>query len=218
METRTIIIIAVVCGIFVAGLTWTILAVLRKRDVGVSRELVVGAVGSILAAVIIGATTTVLSNVILPWLIEHTYRGVDLSGKWYIRVGVDGSASSRLEMTADLKQVADKVTGVLVVVFKDGSGRRPLTYSLNGFRSEQFLALTIEKISRKQVGVGTSLVEVVKVGNGLKGYLCAEDSGANQLRCDPCEWARAEEVDEKGGSVSRLYLPPALRELALTPW
>jgi hypothetical protein len=166
------------------------LAVLGKLKLGVHREVIVGAVSSILAALIIWSTSTILTKVIIPWHYQHSYKGLDLSGKWRVTAGPDGIASSSLQMTAEIKQITERISGVLVAVFMDNSNRRPLTYSLNGLRRDQFLALTIEKVSRKQTGIGTSLVEVTDVGNRLKGYLCLYDPSIGQLRCDSSEWTR----------------------------
>jgi hypothetical protein len=182
------------CGILTGGLTWLILT-LGKNRIGVSREVVVGATSSILAAIIIWVGVNVFSGLILPWYHEHAYKGIDLSGKWHIKLGDSGEVSRYFEMMADLKQVTDRVSGILVVVFKDDSDKRPRTYNLSGFRRDQFLAITIEKISRKHIGLGTSLVETVGIGNSLRGYLCAYDASTGKIRCDSCEWTRADEED-----------------------
>jgi hypothetical protein len=137
--------------------------------------------------------TTIFVGLLLPWYHENAYKGLDLSGKWRIRLGPDGSASSHLEMTADLKQITDRVSGVLVVVFKSDSRGQARTYALNGFRRDQFLGLTVEKMSRTQVGAGTSLVEVSDIGSRLNGYMCVYDTTAGRIRCDSCEWTRADE-------------------------
>ena len=184
-------------GVLFAGLSWLILVILGKINVGVSREVIVGIVRGILTTLVMWLGVTVFSDLFLPWYHENAYKGLDLSGKWHISLGNNGSASNHLEVIADLKQVTDRVSGVLVVVFKDDPAKGTRTYTLNGFRRDQFLALTIEKISRKQVGIGTSLVETTNVGNSLIGYLCAYDASASQIRCDSCEWIR---VAEEGGA------------------
>jgi hypothetical protein len=184
--------VGIVSGVVAACVTWLILVWLGKVKIGVSREVIVGIVSGILTSGVMWLATTLFLGLFLPWYHEHAYKGLDLSGKWRIRLGPEGSASNHLEMTADLKQVTDRVSGVLVVVFKGNSKEQARTYTLNGFRREQFLGLTVEKMSRKQVGAGTSLVEVIDVGNRLSGYLCAYETSVGSIRCDSCEWTRAD--------------------------
>lgn len=190
-------------GVIGTCVIWLLLAALGRINIGVSREVIVGVVAGILTTGFLSLGGTLFGTIILPWYHESSYKGLDLSGSWRIRLG-DGGVNSddHLELTADLKQVTDRVSGVLVVVAKGRSGQ-PLTYNLSGSRREQFLAITIEKIGRKQFGVGTSLVQVIDVGNRLRGYLCAYDSGSGGIRCDSCEWQRAEEAASDTTAPSR---------------
>lgn len=181
---------ALICGVLAAGLTFLILGAFRRKNIGINRELIIGSISSILAAIIIWLGINIFSSLLLPWYNEFSYKGLDLSGAWTIKVGPNGSFSNHLGITADLKQITDRVSGSITVVFKNRPGQVPLRYIINGFRREQFLALTIEKRSSKQLGVGTSIVQTVNVGNTLRGYLCAYDASAGKLRCDECEWTR----------------------------
>ena len=187
-------------GVLAACLIWLLLVALGKINIGVSREVIVGVVTGILTTGLLSLIGAIFSEIILPWYHENAYKGLDLSGKWHIQLGDSGVNSNHLEMTADLRQITDRVSGSLVVVAKNSS-QRPLTYTLSGSRREQFLAVTIEKVGRKQYGIGTSLVQVASVGDRLTGYLCAYDSGPGNIRCDSCEWNRIEdEVDSDTSS------------------
>lgn len=187
------ILVGVGCGILAAGATWLVLGALGKINLGVSREVIVGIVSGILTSILMWMVAGVFSTLILPWYQEHTYKGLDISGRWRITLGDGGVVSSHLLLTADLKQITERVTGVVVVGFKDNPDKRPLTYTLDGFRRDQFLALTIEKVNRKQLGIGTSLTEIVDVGNKLEGFMCIYDAGTRKLRCDSSKWTKVEE-------------------------
>jgi len=193
MDLTRYIAIAVACGVLAACATWLLLVMLGRIKFGPSKEVILGVVSGILTTAIFWLGALLFSDVVLPWYYQGAYRGLDLSGKWQIMLGDAGGASEKLEMTADLKQVTDRVSGVLVVVFRDGSGRASRTFTLSGLTRERFLALTAEKVSRKQIGFGTTLVELRGVGNRLRGFWCAYDTGLGQVRCDKCEWTRANE-------------------------
>ena len=193
MDLARLIGIAVACGALASGATWLLLGMLGRIKFGPSKEVIVGVVSGILTTALFWLVALLFNDILLPWYYQGAYRGLDLSGKWQITLGDAGAASEKLEMTADLKQVTDRVSGVLVVVFRDGSGRASRTFSLSGLTRERFLALTAEKVSRKQIGFGTTLVELRGVGNNLRGFWCAYDTGLGQVRCDKCEWKRARE-------------------------
>jgi len=178
-----------------AVITFLILAARRRDHRGINRDLVVGSTSSIIAAMIIWLAVNTFSGLILPWYNKFFYAGLDLSGKWAIKVGPHGDFSKHLNMTANLRQFNDKVSGTLTVLFKNRPDQGPLHYTLSGFRREQFLSIAAGNISSRQVGAGTSLVQMVNAGNTLKGYLCAYDTSRETLRCDDCEWTRISDED-----------------------
>jgi hypothetical protein len=190
------ILIAVVCLTLILGISGMVLATLGKINIGVPREVVVGASSSLLAALIIWSSSIIISNVVLPWHYRHSYKGLDLSGKWRITLTSDkGTISSNLDITAEIKQVSEGVSGVLVATFKDGSRKFPLNYAITGVRRDQFLAMTIEKVSRKEIGIATSLTEVTNTGDQLRGYICLYEAPPppGKIQCYQSEWTRVDD-------------------------
>jgi hypothetical protein len=151
-------------------------------------------VAGIVTASLIWFVLHFFRSAILPWYHRLIYQGLDLSGEWQILLGPDGVLNPHFQFFATLEQVASEVSGTAVAIFNSRKDVR--TYRVRGFARDRLLAISLEKADRRRLGIGTSLVEAVGVGDRLEGYYCGYDSGPSGLRSDRCVWVRREEHQE----------------------
>lgn len=187
----------IVCGVLVSGLIWAgLIAISRRSGFGaIGQQMTTGVLSGIFVAILIYVAGYLATQVALPWYQKKFFKGLDISGHWKVALGKGGSHSKHLQMDADLLQVADRVTGVLVMTYKNDPHRGVRRFAIKGVRQEQYFAATYEKTNKKQRGIGTSLLDIVEVGDKMLGYICAFDSGDSKLRCDAAEWVRVGEGD-----------------------
>ena len=70
------------------------------------------------------------------------------------------------------------------------------TYRVRGFARDRMLDIYREK-DGKRLGIATSLVQAVGLGDRLEGFYCGYDSTRSAIRSDKCTWIRLEPRKEE---------------------
>ena len=125
----------------------------------------------IVTTIILYVCALIIQKVINPWITRLRYSGVDLSGKWYC-----ADCSMAQEITFDLKQSANKITGNAQFHTKsrklNSSYEDIRTFSIEGRIQDRFVSLFLKHTDRQRLGINNYLLEVVGDGRHLKGVFC----------------------------------------------
>jgi hypothetical protein len=127
-----------------------------------------GAVSGILTTALIYVISKMFVDWFLPWYRSFTYEGIDVSGEWETKTEFDSSFENSF---MEIKQKANTLDGLLTVIVsdKDSTEKKVGVFTVNGSIKDRFIILTVINNDKKQIGVGTMLIEAVGNGYELEG-------------------------------------------------
>jgi hypothetical protein len=119
-------------------------------------SVVIGVVSSLIATLLFLGLAELVKKVLLPWAEDMIYRGVRVDGRW---VDADKPDKSKIESVLELKQKADRITGIYSHE-KAGEAGSKSVYRVAGEIRNTYLNASLWPISDKMVDSGTLLVRV----------------------------------------------------------
>lgn len=129
--------------------------------------------GNIIIGILTGILTTAMLYLIsrmfvewfIPWYRSIKYKGIDISGVWETSQNFDNSSEYSL---MNLSQEADKLNGLWTIsITQNGSKENEIkTFHVQGTIEDRFALLTTKNTDKRQIGLGTMLIEAV--GNGFE--------------------------------------------------
>jgi hypothetical protein len=112
--------------------------------------------------------TKMFTELFIPWYRGIKYNGLIVEGEW--------EANHEYEKTMEysslsLKQLADKITGRWTIIEEDKQSKKKgiKTFTTNGVIKDRFIILTVQNTDKKQIGLGSMLIEANGNGYELEG-------------------------------------------------
>jgi len=133
-------------------------------------SLVTGIVSGILTSAILFLILQLFNKVIVPWYQSVIYRGVDISGDWFMSI-----EGSKPDCTCEIEQRAHKIKGKINFTKDHETGDNATDtisiYSLEGEISNRFVNFSLKHTNKKRLGIGSCLIEVVDSGRKMEGFM-----------------------------------------------
>ena len=145
-----------------------------------------GVVSGVITTVLLSIVYVIFRKIITPWIEEITYKGVNVSGRWHYTTS--RHEGHNFEITLDLKQRAQRVTGTL-----SAKTTRPDTEYINHYQitrgevSDNQLLFTYRALLSDRTGLGSFLLKVTRGGTELIGgavYVADADDDAISVKSD----------------------------------
>ena len=127
--------------------------------------MVLGIVTGILTTTIILLAKSFFYQVVVPWYLSVTYKGVDLAGKWVAQK--EGHT-----FTLEIKQYAHKIQGVLIISQDEKDKLANASHYINGEVWEGYLSLHSNTVDKRRLSYGNLLLKI-ESGQLLKGIYTA---------------------------------------------
>lgn len=134
----------------------------------VTNNIVIGIVTGVLTTALLYLVSRIFIDWIIPWYRNIKYVGIDVSGVWETKQEFENSKEYSL---LNLNQKADNLTGLWTIsITENGSDQNEIkTFNVKGTIEDRFALLTSKNTDRRQIGIGTMLIEAVGNGFELKG-------------------------------------------------
>jgi hypothetical protein len=155
-------------------------------DFGAS--IVGGVVAGLLTSVLIFIGAVLLRKCALPWLEECIYRGIRVDGSWSIvdQRGKNGESLYSQNETLEIEQVANRLSGRVILVPKEGESLKTRTLKVEGHVQDRFVMIRCSPSGRGDLGYQVFLGEISGDGtllNGQASYYDIEDGGVQAVKC-----------------------------------
>ncbi|WP_299524393.1 hypothetical protein [uncultured Lutibacter sp.] len=133
-----------------------------------TNNIIIGIFTGILTTALLYLISRMFADWLIPWLRNIKYTGIDVSGVWETKQDFDNSKEYSL---LNLKQEADKLSGLWTIsITENGSDQNEIkTFNVSGTIEDRFALLISKNTDRRQIGIGTMLIEAVGNGFELKG-------------------------------------------------
>ena len=127
-----------------------------------------GAVSGIFTTAVVYIIHKMLTEWFMPWYRTYKYKGLDVSGEWETNAEFDINFENSY---MELIQKAHNLSGVLTVIVskKDSTKKKIGVFTVKGTIEDRFMLISVLNNDKKQIGVGTMLIEAVGNGYELKG-------------------------------------------------
>ena len=134
----------------------------------VSGNIVIGILTGILTTALLYLVSRMITDWLVPWYRSFKYTGIDVSGVWETKQNFESSVEYSL---LNLSQKADKLSGLWTIsITQNGSDQNEIkTFKVQGSIEDRFALLTSKNTDRRQIGIGTMLIEAIGNGFELKG-------------------------------------------------
>jgi len=132
-------------------------------------NIIIGILTGILTTAFLYLISRMFLDWVLPWYRTIKYTGIDVSGVWETK---QDFADSKEYSLLNLSQKADKLTGLWTIsITQNGSDENEIkTFIVEGSIEDRFALLTSKNTDKRQIGIGTMLIEAV--GNGFELLGC----------------------------------------------
>lgn len=118
----------------------------------------IGVISGILTALLSMCFKNTFYKIILPWYLDKTYNGVDVSGNW---VGESIISGSSYKVAITLTQRAHTISGIYSASSDDPNSRRHVTQmSCEGELWEGYITIACRSIDKKDLSFGSMLLKV----------------------------------------------------------
>ena len=140
-----------------------------------------GILGSVLGTFVFLFLSGYWKNMLLPRIEDMIYKGVRISGKWSAEIGFD--QNEKQVFTLELRQRADKISGVASLTSDIREGTSTTTNSFTGYISDGFLIGTTRPNTPDSLYHTTYNFRVVEALEtvSLKGIMCGLDLNKNEI-------------------------------------
>ncbi|NOR27868.1 MAG: hypothetical protein GQ540_04995 [Lutibacter sp.] len=131
-------------------------------------NIIIGILTGILTTALLYLISKMFADWLIPWYRNIKYIGIDVSGVWETKQEFDNSKEYSL---LNLRQEADKLYGLWTIsITQNGSDQNEIkTFKVNGSIEDRFALLISKNTDRRQIGIGTMLIEAIGNGFELKG-------------------------------------------------
>jgi len=130
-------------------------------------SLLTSIAAGVITAIVLLASRGFFSKVLIPWYLEKTYKGIDVTGRWLGTASLAEDVTFRIEL--DLKQSANRVWGIWTQNSdKNGENRRSSVMAAEGELWEGFLSLSLKSTTRRRLAFGSALFRTG--GTLLRGF------------------------------------------------
>jgi hypothetical protein len=132
-------------------------------------NIIIGILTGILTTAILYLISRMFIDLVMPWYRSIRYTGIDVSGVWETKQNFENSLEYSL---LNLTQKADKLKGLWTIsITQNGSDENEIkTFAVEGTIEDRFALLTSKNTDKRQLGIGTMLIEAV--GNGFELLGC----------------------------------------------
>ena len=132
-------------------------------------NIIIGILTGILTTALLYLISRMFLDWVMPWYRSVKYTGIDVSGVWETKQDFESSVEYSL---LNLTQRADKLKGLWTIsITQNGSDENEIkTFNVEGSIEDRFALLTTKNTDRRQIGIGTMLIEAV--GNGFELLGC----------------------------------------------
>ena len=132
-------------------------------------NIIIGILTGILTTALLYLISKIFMDLVMPWYRSVKYTGIDVSSVWETKQDFESSLEYSL---LNLSQRADKLNGLWTIsITKNGSDENEIkTFTVEGEIEDRFALLTSKNTDKRQIGIGTMLIEAV--GNGFELLGC----------------------------------------------
>lgn len=132
-------------------------------------NIIIGILTGILTTALLYLISRMFIDWVMPWYRSVKYTGIDVSGVWETKQDFESSVEYSL---LNLSQRADKLKGLWTIsITQNGSDENEIkTFSVEGTIEDRFALLISKNTDKRQIGIGTMLIEAV--GNGFELLGC----------------------------------------------
>jgi len=149
----------------------------------ITSELIIGAVGGLIATGIVGIIVLIFNKIVWPKINELTYRGIDISGDWVCKEFIETKRNDqtkkvkRREYYLSLNQSGHKLNGEITIKnIHPSTGIEDFSYfKILGIIKNNFVQIDVEAKSKKSIGLGTFLFKLRGGGDSLQGSVVATE-------------------------------------------
>lgn len=132
-----------------------------------SQSILVGVIGGVIASVIVGFALTIFKGILIPWIEDRLYTGIDLEGSWEGLTLSQGGIPLHNNFT--IEQKGSAISGDYVVNFVQEEKNQALSFDLRGFVKAGYLQLYFSSKSTRRVHLGAMILKISDGGNKLEG-------------------------------------------------
>lgn len=152
-------------------------------------NIIIGILTGILTTALLYLISRMFIDWVLPWYRSVKYTGIDVSGVWETKQEFDSSKEYSL---LNLSQKADKLTGLWTIsITQNGSDENEIkTFDVEGTIEDRFALLTSKNTDKRQIGIGTMLIEAVGNGFELNGCETWYSVDNKEIKADKISFSR----------------------------
>jgi hypothetical protein len=143
--------------------------------------LVIGVVGSVVAAVLLA----LWGRVIVPWYEGRTDQGATIEGTWVSEITFPEGERNKHRML--LRKAGYNISGETTCYEGYSKGN---SYAIQGTFKNLILTATYEIENQRRLERGSMVLMLGNDGKTLSGYLSYYDDLANSIRTTKCDWIR----------------------------
>lgn len=161
----------------------------------ITAGVILGVITGVVAGLLLHALTHVIRTIVIPWYRALVYEGVVISGTWYI----ESPEYHRRDVTVELEQRADSVSGVSTHVLRNGekTADRVRAYKVTGHIRDRFLILTGRSTDPTRLGALALFFEIIGDGRKMQGVAAGYSSSQARIISITCVAKRIREHGDR---------------------